>query len=585
MDGPTSSAQTGRLGTWHSTILVFLGVVVLSIVATVIAQRLLARSAEARLALQSEALVASLEHGAGDVEVRLAALGALFGASEEVTGDEYGRFVADTGLVGGMGGMAYMPIVDEAGLEVFEELMALEVPGYQVFEIDGEGNRVPVGSRDLYFPIQYFEPSDALDRPLGLEAGSPPGRLPYLMEAVISGRTIATPTVQLATTGQDGFVVFAPIADSSGTVVGVVASPIVLADLVADQVPDGLATILDWTIRDVTEDAQGFAPRADIHFQILPSVGEGMVHSDTIQVFSRVWQIDVQPSANSPLQGERYNAHWILLVGLITGLSAGFAVYQSSRRDDTVREMKKLTEVLDAKDQFVATVSHELRTPLTSVLGFADILRDQAMGLSQDERTELATAIATEASDLSFMIEDLLTMTRADHGTLSMVALPTDLEAQTSQVLEALSQTGIPIETTRPAVTAVADSSRVRQIVRNLVTNAVAYGGPSIRVRIGAAAEMTAVEVIDNGAGVPPEDADEIFQPYYRAHPTEGMPSSVGLGLTVSQALARLMGGNLSYRRIDGETIFHLALPAVPRATNGWDPTTATHSEPARTTA
>ncbi|NQV05125.1 CHASE domain-containing protein [bacterium] len=557
--------QEGRFRTWRPAILVFVVIAALTVIGTALTQQFMGRGLEARLALQTESLAASLDHGAQDVESRLVNLAALFTAREEVTAEEFEQYVTASGLADGVGGMAYMPIVHATDLGAFEEQMAAAVPGYQVFEIDAEGNRVPVGPRDWYFPVQYFEPPGGLERPLGLDAGSPPGRLPYLMEAVTSGRAVTTPIVPLATTRQHGFIAYIPVTDSSGTVTGVVASPVVFEDLATVQIPEGLARVLDWTIRDVTEEARrlGVTAFPDIHVQILPPTQGGMVHSDTIHILDRIMQVDAVPSADSSLPRDRFLAHWILLAGLVIALMAGVIAHLLSRRAETLRKVAKLSEVLGAKQQFVATVSHELRTPLTSVMGFADILRDQTTELSADDRAEFIDAIADEALDLSSMIDDLLTMTRANQGTLTVVAQPTDLRAQASQVLEGLNQTRIPMTTTPKAGCVLADPARVRQIVRNLVTNASAHGGPDIRVRIAPAGDRIGLEVIDDGSGVPPGDEERIFDQYFSAGTVQGRTSSMGIGLSVSRTLAQLMGGDLSYRRVGGKTIFQLSLPAA----------------------
>lgn len=565
-----------RLHGWLPA-MVTLGVAAfLSVVATVVAQQLVDRQIEARLALNSEALVASIQEGVVDVEHYLAAFRGLFRTDEEVTVDEYRRFAAEIGLEAWIGGMAYMPIVAAGDLEGFEEQTAAMIPGYKVFEINPAGERVPPQPRDLHFPVQYFEPSDALERPLGLDGGSPPGRLPYLMQAVNTGRTVATPLVPLATTGQEGFIVFSPVVGASGTVEALVASPVVLTDLMSDRVPSGVAGALEWTVRDVTDYAPNPAELAmpDLHLQLLPAIGEGMVHTDTIEVAGRIWQIDATPAPGSSLLTDRYETRWILLAGLAIGMMAAAAVYAFSRRAEALHQIDALTDVLYAKDEFIATVSHELRTPLTGVLGFAEVLRDQTAGLSPEERAELIAAIADEASDLAAIIEDLLVMGRAEHGTLAVVAVPVDLRAQVTQVLEALNLTSeIPIEITDPAARALADPGRVRQIVRNLVTNAVAYGGPNVTVVIEPVGGMLAVEVGDDGAGIPPEHSEKIFQPYYRSHPIAGKPGSIGLGLSVSRTLAQRMSGDLFYRRADGTTTFRLVLPVAEPRGDGWGAT------------
>ena len=544
-------------------VLLFGMVMVLTVAATLWAQRAVDRENEDRLVLQSEALVASIRSGAEVVELHLASLEGLFRASEEVTADEYAEFVADVGGVAGMGGLAYIPIVDAENLAAFVDQVAESIPGYEVFEIDADGNRVAVGKRDRYFPVEYFEPADALGRPLGLDAGSPSGRLPVLERAITGRQTVATPLVPLATTGQKGFVLYRPVIDTSGTVNALIAAPVVLTDLMADRVPEGLAEILLWTVRDVTDHVPGsVALPLDSQVPILTPIGEGMVYTNVVEVAGRIWQFDVAPAAGSPLLTYQEDTQ-ILLVGLVVAILAAVAVYALIHRREAVAQLATAREVLEEKGTFLATVSHELRTPLTGVLGFAELLRDQGTGLSAEERTDLIGAIAEEASDLSGIIDDLVATGRAEHGTLTVVSVPVDLRAQTAQVLEELGLTiRIPVEITQPAP-AIADPGRVRQIIRNLTSNAVRYGGPNIRVVIDPLGKRLAIEVIDDGAGIAPEHGDKIFEPYYRAHNSEGTTESMGLGLNISRTLAQHMGGDLTYRRAGSETIFQLTLPAA----------------------
>jgi signal transduction histidine kinase len=101
----------------------------------------------------------------------------------------------------------------------------------------------------------------------------------------------------------------------------------------------------------------------------------------------------------------------------------------------------------------------------------------------------------------------------------------------------------------------------VRQIVRNLATNAQRYGGDAIRVEMDRGNDRATLRVIDDGAGVPEDDRERIFEPYASAHGVAGHPGSIGLGLAISRKLARLMGGDLTYRYQDGESIFEFTLP------------------------
>jgi len=111
---------------------------------------------------------------------------------------------------------------------------------------------------------------------------------------------------------------------------------------------------------------------------------------------------------------------------------------------------------------------------------------------------------------------------------------------------------------------AIGDPGRVRQIVRNLITNAGRYGGDRIQIRLGTRDERVVLDVADNGPGVPSSEEERIFEPYYRAHQSAGtQPAALGIGLSVARHLARLMEGDLSYRREAGWSVFSLALPAA----------------------
>ena len=235
-------------------------------------------------------------------------------------------------------------------------------------------------------------------------------------------------------------------------------------------------------------------------------------------------------------------------------------------RDITERKAAehRLQELIRTKNQFIASVSHELRTPLTTVVGFAELLRDAESNLSPAEQEEMISSITEQASDISNIVEDLLVAARTEIDTLHVTRVPVNLRSQLAQVLEASREASADqIEIGGGPVTALGDPGRVRQILRNLLTNAVRYGGDHIQVRMHSNGSRAFVQVWDDGQGVPDHDHETIFEPYQRSHATPGRPGSVGLGLTISRALARHMGGDLTYRYQDGNSIFEVTL-AVP---------------------
>ena len=236
----------------------------------------------------------------------------------------------------------------------------------------------------------------------------------------------------------------------------------------------------------------------------------------------------------------------------------------------------RLQDLLDAKDELIASVGHELRTPLTAVLGFAELLRvGETSDMAPDERHEMVQFIAREAFDLSGIVDDLLVAARIEIDRLEVTKVPTSLRTQVYQVLEAWDRAEVSgLEVTGEDVRATADPARVRQILRNLITNAIKYGGDRIVVSVGAEPSERAayVEVADNGPGLPKTEWERIFEPHYRYHNEPTDPGSSGLGLSVSRGLAERMGGILNYRHDGQVSRVKLVLPAFSESGQGPEP-------------
>jgi len=236
-------------------------------------------------------------------------------------------------------------------------------------------------------------------------------------------------------------------------------------------------------------------------------------------------------------------------------------------RDITDRKTVEygLRATIVSKDDFLATVGHGLRTPLTSILGFAHLLHDRTLPVTSDEHHDMIATIIEQASNLADIVEDIIVSSRAEIGELSIVSTPIDLWTQAESVIQASADpTGriASLPSPRDPVAANGDAQRVRQIIRNLVNNALNYGGEAISLEASSSSGAARIRVIDNGPGLPPGQAD-IFAPYQRRHPRGGSPDHIGIGLTISRQLAQLMGGDLTHMRHSGDTVFELTLPAA----------------------
>ena len=258
--------------------------------------------------------------------------------------------------------------------------------------------------------------------------------------------------------------------------------------------------------------------------------------------------------------------YWRFSETLEGALAREEALRRGVEAEKLTMETERLEHLVRSKDEFVASVSHELRTPLAAVLGFAEILRDGQVALSPDERNELTSTIAREAYDLAGIVEDLLVAARAEIDSVHISQVAMDVGANCAQVLEVLPDSDrhrVSVSEPPERVRALGDPVRLRQIVRNLISNAIRYGGDDVRVEYENRDGRAHLWVRDNGDEIPAAAHERIFLPYVSAHDAGSRPSSVGLGLTVSRQLAEMMGGRLTYTHNRGWSVFELQLPAL----------------------
>lgn len=275
----------------------------------------------------------------------------------------------------------------------------------------------------------------------------------------------------------------------------------------------------------------------------------------------------------STADGRRYDAESILAAPLFNGEpDFSRAVFTLIDVTDHRNEERRMQDLVTAKNQFLAALSHEVRTPLTAILGFAAVL-DDGDDLAEDERGVMVHSIVQHAQEVADLVEDLLVVARAESGQVGVSCTAVDLVAEVNKTLRAGGSftTGISLGHQDDLPRAEVDPVRLRQIIRNLLTNAERYGGPEVAMTIGAEPGRLRLEVADNGPGIDPADMERIFEPYQKAHRLAGAPGSVGIGLAVSRQLAELMGGTLTYRRHRGQSVFTLLLRAADQPTRRGD--------------
>lgn len=227
-----------------------------------------------------------------------------------------------------------------------------------------------------------------------------------------------------------------------------------------------------------------------------------------------------------------------------------------------------------AKTAFVSSISHELRTPLNAILGYAQLLhRDRREPLSARHK-ERVDQILRAGEHVLRLIDDTLDLSRIESGAIAIAIEAVDVVEAMEELRETLepmaSKAGIALgfETEGSIGRAAADRVRFSQILMNLGSNAIKYNRPGGQVTFRVSslvADRIRVTVHDTGTGIPADKQSKIFEPYQRAGQETGSIQGTGIGLVISQRLARLMGGEVGFTSVWGQgSDFWVEVPVHP---------------------
>jgi signal transduction histidine kinase len=254
-------------------------------------------------------------------------------------------------------------------------------------------------------------------------------------------------------------------------------------------------------------------------------------------------------------------------LALLLGRVAATAVqnihaYEAERK--TVEELRRLSAL---RADFVSLVSHELRSPMAAVIGAARTLQGRWRELAADQRDSFLALIAEETTRLAALISDVLDTSRIEAGTFSFSFSDVDLAAVVEDVV-ATTAVGQDEVRVRAAVegnlpTIRGDRNRLRQVIQNLVDNAVKYSSAGGEVRVHAHADngVARIAVADDGPGIPSEDQRLIFEKFGRSRGAAAKPGT-GLGLFIARSIAEAHGGSLDVESVPNRgSTFTLELP------------------------
>jgi len=289
----------------------------------------------------------------------------------------------------------------------------------------------------------------------------------------------------------------------------------------------------------------------------------GLVHPDDVEEYVARWTRSLESGEPFEMEfrGRRHDGEyrWLLSRGVPIRDKSGaverwVAVhFDIDDRMQLEEERERVSEELRAanasKDEFLGLVSHELKTPITTILGNAQILRTKGERLDEESRNMALQDIESESQRLHSIIDNLLVLARLDRGQALAIEPVFVRRVLRETIDEFAHKTGREIGLDVPDEYAfvLADPVYIRQVVENLLSNAHKYSPPEepITVRAVRGDDELRVGVIDRGAGFAPDEAEKLFQPFYRSERTSRDVSGAGIGLAVCNRIIEALGGRM----------------------------------------
>ncbi|HET7501708.1 MAG TPA: HAMP domain-containing sensor histidine kinase [Kofleriaceae bacterium] len=301
----------------------------------------------------------------------------------------------------------------------------------------------------------------------------------------------------------------------------------------------------------------------------------------TMMLLMTVGVLPPQPVPGTPGQVPSFGfaITSIVLCALIVGVPAFFSATTlrvlRAREASLEQRTAQLLQAATQRSQFVASMTHELRTPIHGMQGLSDVIAAGVYGPVTDKQKDACASIKRSAQNLLSLIDDLLALTRAEAGKIDARPGPVDIPALVERVTASVSwmvgtkqlRLEVDIEPELPAV--ASDERWLAHVLVNLVSNAVKFTpeGGRVTVRAARRGPAVALEVVDTGIGIAPEDRAAIFEPFRQAERGDAKGyGGVGLGLALVARLTDLLGAEVELDSVVGKgSTFRVVVPLAWR--------------------
>ncbi len=557
------------------------------------------RDAEARLDRRLETSADRIAEVLADAFRRqgqlLQASRALIESSDRVTRDDWRKFVEALDLPAhapGVHGIGYVERVDAAGMGAFIERVRAD--GAPDFSLRPHRDADRPGFGAVSYVIMYSEPQSRNRPAWGVDVATHTRNRQIYDESARTGRPQAELGFPLTQARGSGMIMVLPVPADAGRPQGWVTGSVVLEELIAGSWRpewDGFTV----TLGDPADGRELVRVTPGEHAADPEALGRRPDLVRVVDVFGRPVRLSLAPATGDLVHPETRDANVVLLVGAMATALLTLIVWSITRnRQHAVSIARQMTDSLrlseqrqrelarraeqanQAKSEFLANMSHEIRTPMTAILGYAELI--DASDVDAATRAESVRAMRRAGRHLLNIINDVLDISKIESGHMEVRREPCGLPALVADVIAGLQphaarkQLALSAEAAGPVPdTVVTDTHRVRQILINLVGNAIKFTDHgSVRVVVSHQAGRLAVRVEDTGPGIDPSKMETIFRPFEQGdNSSSRRHEGTGLGLAISRRLADLLGGSVEAESRPGRgSAFTLEIPApaAPRA-------------------
>ena len=591
------------------------GIIAVGVVATAVAANTASHDAHDTYLLELEGradqAVQAIQRRIDSAEQEVRSLEGLF-ATGPIDRGAFNRFVQGAGEIVGVHAVGYARYLASPEREAFELTVRTDESlldgGYPGFSAG------PDPTHDDMFVVDFIEPMAGNEAAFGFDLGSNDSRRAAIEKARDNGETVATEGINLVQDEESrfGFLLIRPVYEGGAIPStidqrrnrfhGIVDGVFIVDELVADIA--GLGSSICIAIRDSGPSGGPIGSGT-----VLFDSGESPDASDdsaamyavdrSVMVGDRTWLVTVtDATAGSSSLGALPNVLWI--TGILLSLAFAATAYTTTRsrdrakqaaRDATVElqdkaeELRKaLDRALDAdrlKTTFLATMSHELRTPLNAVIGLSSVLTNEVFGPLTEKQLDYLERITTSGDHLLQLIDDLLALARIEAGgedlNLDYLDLDGEINSSLNIVRGQADEAGIALRrpSSESGVIVAADRRRFRQILLNLVSNAIKFTphGGEVGVNLATKGDVIEIVVWDTGIGISEKDYANIFEPFFQTDSSLSRSrDGSGLGLTLTKRLVELQDGSIRVESSEEGTRLVVSWPIIKEAVTSQAP-------------